>query len=910
MPLKLFFTTLNVILVLSIINEAALADSSLVAYWNFEHVDGNTIVDITGNGHDATSPNIETSEGIAGSALLINKTRITPVIANSQESFYIPKFTIESWINLSSYPTATGEIYNQYKIFEYTSLNGSNYNGFSLFIEDTVPAICVGLPKQWINCFSPVPVRLNKWYHVVGTCEDSKLKLYLNGELVQTVTFTGNYIMPEADAAIGCQIRSDYVGPQCCFRGKIDELKFYNRALDSATIKNNYNSLKPLSKAVAHWNFETIDNNTVLDVTGNGHNASSPNLSLGEGVSGNALLLNKRDIKPTVSDSRIPFYTPQFSIESWINLSSYPAATGEIYNQFKILEYSSLNGTNRNGFSLFIQDRAPALAIGLPGQWINCISPLPLKLNRWYHVVGTCDGSTLRFYVDGELVQTAKFSGNYQMPEADAVIGCQIRSDYKGPQCVFNGMIDELKLYNYVLEESVISQNFSSFVPDKKDHFEINFGMKSAYAKPGDTVSIPVFITNFEDISFSSFNLKSSYDSSKISFIGATKDSGLISSWELFAVAETEKGSLSIAAAGTTSPIQFGEGELFRFLFKVNDDASIGDSAIIKFSDVQIDEKNTLILASSTHCKIYITADFLLYGDITGDNNVTVTDAQKVLSYVVGSLELPDVCCPNFTTEIADVSGNGSITSYDAALILQHSIGLLPEFPCSMKKQLAKAALSKTKQVLGGKVSMVYSDNGNTISYQILGSNLKGFISGDFSIQFNQDLNNLSKGEITTSLRQSTLTSKIDSLQQVIKIALTVNDDIDDDGQVVLFKIDLPSKSNISPALFKIQSISINEGLIPSTFIDNTTPSIPELVHNNTSSFLFKTTRNAILLKAGNSTKTSVKIWSIDGKLVKTINLERFQQISLSTENFSKGMYLFQSKADSDIYSGKFIIGR
>ena len=67
----------------------------------------------------------------------------------------------------------------------------------------------------------------------------------------------------------------------------------------------------------------------------------------------------------------------------------------------------------------------------------------------------------------------------------------------------------------------------------------------------------------------------------------------------------------------------------------------------------------------------------LIYGDVNGDENVSSYDAALTLQYSAGLIS-------DWTEEqitAGDVNGDENISSYDAALILQYSAGLIDEFP-------------------------------------------------------------------------------------------------------------------------------------------------------------------------------------------------------------------------------------
>ena len=66
----------------------------------------------------------------------------------------------------------------------------------------------------------------------------------------------------------------------------------------------------------------------------------------------------------------------------------------------------------------------------------------------------------------------------------------------------------------------------------------------------------------------------------------------------------------------------------------------------------------------------------ILYGDVSENGEITSYDAALVAQHVVGIITL------NAEQMVrADVSGNGSVTSFDAALIAQYVVGIIDEFP-------------------------------------------------------------------------------------------------------------------------------------------------------------------------------------------------------------------------------------
>lgn len=89
--------------------------------------------------------------------------------------------------------------------------------------------------------------------------------------------------------------------------------------------------------------------------------------------------------------------------------------------------------------------------------------PVEPLMNKWYHLVGTYDGSTLKVYVNGEL----DGSGEVEKPEAPLwdppvtklVIGnAASASRSRWTDYYFDGLLDELQLWNRALSKTEVRQ--------------------------------------------------------------------------------------------------------------------------------------------------------------------------------------------------------------------------------------------------------------------------------------------------------------------------------------------------------------------------------------------------------------------------------------------------------------------
>ncbi|MFQ6042775.1 MAG: FlgD immunoglobulin-like domain containing protein, partial [Candidatus Poribacteria bacterium] len=90
-----------------------------------------------------------------------------------------------------------------------------------------------------------------------------------------------------------------------------------------------------------------------------------------------------------------------------------------------------------------------------------------------------------------------------------------------------------------------------------------------------------------------------------------------------------------------------------------------------------------------------------------GDGNITAYDAALILQVVVGILNLGDT--EYLTLERADVTGNGTVSALDAALVLQYTVGLITEFPCQQPAGAPTLNLEAEPKLLAEAIEQIES---------------------------------------------------------------------------------------------------------------------------------------------------------------------------------------------------------
>ncbi len=81
-------------------------------------------------------------------------------------------------------------------------------------------------------------------------------------------------------------------------------------------------------------------------------------------------------------------------------------------------------------------------------------SPSAPPVGEWHHIAGTYDGKIFKAYIDGELAKEWEYAG--KMPENTAPVTIGKRS--KADECFFNGIIDEVAIFNRALSAEEIEE--------------------------------------------------------------------------------------------------------------------------------------------------------------------------------------------------------------------------------------------------------------------------------------------------------------------------------------------------------------------------------------------------------------------------------------------------------------------
>src|SRR3989339_351898 len=215
---------------------------------------------------------------------------------------------------------------------------------------------------------------------------------------------------------------------------------------------SNIASARTLSQAgtVAEWHFDEGTGNSASDSSGNNNTGTlngSPTWV--DGKISKALSFDGTNTYVSVNDSDNLDLTSGISIEAWVKTDVVTAdtslpETGRVVDKGVYI----LGARDKALFKLNIEVAGNK---SVEKAWTSA------DINVWHHLVGTYDGATMKLYQDGVKVAETAVTGNIVTNTSALIIGRQ--NPTGGAR--FDGIIDEVKIYNRALTDAEVLSHYN-----------------------------------------------------------------------------------------------------------------------------------------------------------------------------------------------------------------------------------------------------------------------------------------------------------------------------------------------------------------------------------------------------------------------------------------------------------------
>ncbi len=204
---------------------AVAAPSSLVAAYGFEEASGTAATDSGTHGNAGTlSGPTRTSAGRFGRALSFDGTNDYVVIADSDSLDLTTGMTLEAWV----YPTALGL---RARPVVFKAPGDPVYDLHAGLGGRPSARVLVGAREEAAGTGA---IPLNTWTHLAATYDGGTLTLWVNGSPVGSRSVTGSILASTGALRLGGSQARDW------FRGRIDEVRIYDRALGAEEIARRH----------------------------------------------------------------------------------------------------------------------------------------------------------------------------------------------------------------------------------------------------------------------------------------------------------------------------------------------------------------------------------------------------------------------------------------------------------------------------------------------------------------------------------------------------------------------------------------------------------------------------------------------------------------------------------------------
>ena len=436
-------------------------DSRLVGYWKLDGDSSYIAHDDTDNGNDGiimeydsldpqplTSPAWDSDGGILGGCLGLNGTDEYIEIDGYHGISGAQARTCCAWIKTED--TDGGVI----MVWGTASSPGERWRF------EVLPTGTLKIGTGDGNVTGSTAVNDGIWHHVAVTLENdgstniSEAMLYVDGVYdVGSITVGSNgggvITTSDSNVLIGKLFSDAYY-----FSGYMDDVRIYNEALSPYEIA--LFSKCSDSGLVAYWKLDSVESGTSYttpDYFGN-HNGNlygglETGLS-GSGKIGNCFDFDGDDDLVGCGANYEEFET--YTLSAWVNISGSQTA------------WTSHGGWvigkegDYQGFGLAVGTTEPAVYHSNGSTYTRLESNTNLTLNQWHHIAGTYDGEVVSIYVDGVCENYTTASGFENNLTKSLMIG----SWSWGGSRAFDGMIDDVRLYNYAMSSDQIDGLYDS----------------------------------------------------------------------------------------------------------------------------------------------------------------------------------------------------------------------------------------------------------------------------------------------------------------------------------------------------------------------------------------------------------------------------------------------------------------
>ncbi|MDO9464906.1 MAG: LamG domain-containing protein [bacterium] len=337
--------------------------------------------------------------------------------------------------------------------------SGANFTDMPLmlFVRNDEKVFAYVSDRKKAQCVAADAIR-DRWAHFAVTWDGARIRGYGNGVLTSDNPCAFDPALNGLPLWIG---RTVGVGSPAYFKGELDDLSLYNKALDAGTVRKHYEAragvsaqTQPTQKRgiIADYTFSSSGGGetVLMDESGNDNHGTIHGAQWVRGKQGFCLKFDGEDDYVDCGDKAILNIRDSVTVDAWV----CPDRTAPVDTGIAGNSWGFLLTFYKNGCWWYISGGGNNVKAGL-------------KLGIWQHVAGTFDGDIMNLYVNGKLTATKKSEAKLIGKAGNLTIGC-LMSDpaAKDPAMrnnnFFSGMIGRVRVYNKALSLEEIQKLYKT----------------------------------------------------------------------------------------------------------------------------------------------------------------------------------------------------------------------------------------------------------------------------------------------------------------------------------------------------------------------------------------------------------------------------------------------------------------
>ena len=314
----------------------------------------------------------------------------------------------------------------------------------------------------------------NEWHHYAFTRDESNIKYYKDGVLMETLTSTAFTLTPKT-ASIGRSSANGSTPSGNVFLGQLQDYRIYDHTLSEKEVKEISKGLVmhlPLdwsytdSVEYADPDYDRLKIgeqyltdcsgylNTVTPYGSNITSCSSPRYTTGTTCGASSCINLGKSIK----------LQPPFSFAFWFNTSNLESGKNRL-----------ISCTETGGWSIKGENTGLSLLMYTNSGYKYCesITPRTELVNGWHHLVGTYDGYKSQLYIDGilenEVVHFTEYTNTKYNANNAVFLGAEATSSDTTPSVYDTPTsFSDFRFYATILSAEDVQQVYK--IPFSIDH--------------------------------------------------------------------------------------------------------------------------------------------------------------------------------------------------------------------------------------------------------------------------------------------------------------------------------------------------------------------------------------------------------------------------------------------------------